>query len=1072
MKPKHITVLWICWCLTCATVVCGQGITVTGGAKLQLKGAVHLKVTGSEGNVATNNNGDINLEAQSSLSLSGDLNLNGTNTQLLGSLLIVGNQSQSISANEEITVSNLNMSNSAGLILQAPVLVMGSLTLSNGIITTNTNNVLTLGERDSFGGGGESSYVNGALAINSAASIGEHSFSFPIGNGTTYKPITLSFSQTNASSTTYTAQMNTTGIPDLDFPVGLEGVSPSRYWQISNGGVSNFTDAVITLPVTPDDGVDVATNVRIAKSNGSAWQNLGGTATAIPGTISSTEAFATLGNFIIASLEIVIPPPTIATNDGIIVNQGESAIVSQTVLELTDQNSGPEGIIFTLITPPVNGTLQKDAQALAANETFTQADINADIITYVHAGGNNINDSFTFSASNEAGGTTSETPVAITISLPNIPTANAGPDQTVIDEDDNGNEDITLDGSASLNATSYTWEWDGGSTTGVNPTVTLPLGSTTITLTVSNEQGNDDSDEVIVTVNAFVDPGEDLAPPQIVSASFNNPASHDQSGSLQLEIDATDDIGITNYTFKYAGLTKTAADAQETELSILGDTYSASLTPAQLSTLNDSLGIWYSFTFTDAAGKTSDTTGVTYWSYNQNAFSSSNNAVDWHQIGEQSSEQLTISDFNIIAFPFEAQRVNTVIEELSQPNDSVWRLFRHIAGNNNEGFKEFGSSEFSSASNFSPGQAYFMILRNRSGINFGGQVAEMTIQDEATLFPIAHELNLKEGWNLIGNPFPFDISWESVANDPLNSSIKDQLMQLNRLTNTEDDYILSSELNSFEGAFLNWPGADDQKIYISPSARKNNATNRTEQVESKGWELPIVLEQRHLKSTRAGVGMHPEAKEGMDWYDALQVPKPQGQAEFLIENLTYNYNRSVVPQLPNYLWNVQIAGASAGEEIKLSWDRQLLSDLPQGLYLWDETNIRLIDMQEQSFYTFLVPEHGKLPLQIYYGRKNELFKNLDIQRLIVGQPFPNPAMDRIKLPLTIPQGTLDIQNVYVTIYNSQGQEISSSAFNPLVTGYYEMEIDLPEHASSGLYHYMLKVDGKESNTFYGRIIKR
>uniref|UniRef100_UPI0032176AD3 S8 family serine peptidase n=1 Tax=uncultured Draconibacterium sp. TaxID=1573823 RepID=UPI0032176AD3 len=102
----------------------------------------------------------------------------------------------------------------------------------------------------------------------------------------------------------------------------------------------------------------------------------------------------------------------------------------------------------------------------------------------------------------------------------NPPTANAGTDQTIT-ADESGNASVSLDGSDSGDdngIVSYTWS-ESGSTiaSGVNPTVLLPVGTHTITLTVSDGEFTD-SDDVIVTVNAASIPGEDVAP---VISSWN-----------------------------------------------------------------------------------------------------------------------------------------------------------------------------------------------------------------------------------------------------------------------------------------------------------------------------------------------------------------------------------------------------------------------------------------------------------------------------------------------------------------------------------------------------------------------
>ena len=86
------------------------------------------------------------------------------------------------------------------------------------------------------------------------------------------------------------------------------------------------------------------------------------------------------------------------------------------------------------------------------------------------------------------------------------PTANAGPDQTVLDANGNGTEAITLDGTGSsddLGIDSYTWSIGSNQiATGATPTVSLGVGTQAITLTVTDSDGNTASDSVTITVNA------------------------------------------------------------------------------------------------------------------------------------------------------------------------------------------------------------------------------------------------------------------------------------------------------------------------------------------------------------------------------------------------------------------------------------------------------------------------------------------------------------------------------------------------------------------------------------------
>jgi hypothetical protein len=84
-----------------------------------------------------------------------------------------------------------------------------------------------------------------------------------------------------------------------------------------------------------------------------------------------------------------------------------------------------------------------------------------------------------------------------------VPTANAGPDQTVTAADGISAQ-VTLDGSGSTgDIVSYVWTIDDVEiATGVNPSVALEVGVHVITLTVTDDGGATDSDQVTITVEA------------------------------------------------------------------------------------------------------------------------------------------------------------------------------------------------------------------------------------------------------------------------------------------------------------------------------------------------------------------------------------------------------------------------------------------------------------------------------------------------------------------------------------------------------------------------------------------
>ena len=117
-----------------------------------------------------------------------------------------------------------------------------------------------------------------------------------------------------------------------------------------------------------------------------------------------------------------------------------------------------------------------------------------------------------------------------TVTASNLPpVANAGPDQTVNDSNNSGNEPVTLNGSSSSDpdGTITNYRWAQGTTTLANgasstANITLPVGTHTITLTVTDNGGLTANDTVVIKVNR---------PPTVNAGSDVTVTDNDNSGS-------------------------------------------------------------------------------------------------------------------------------------------------------------------------------------------------------------------------------------------------------------------------------------------------------------------------------------------------------------------------------------------------------------------------------------------------------------------------------------------------------------------------------------------------------------
>jgi len=101
-----------------------------------------------------------------------------------------------------------------------------------------------------------------------------------------------------------------------------------------------------------------------------------------------------------ATLNITVNPqnddPNLTKNIGLTLDEGEEAFISKKKLNATDEDNELVELSFKVTRLPVNGSLNKDGEALGLNDTFTQKDINQDRISYQHDGSETTVDSFQF----------------------------------------------------------------------------------------------------------------------------------------------------------------------------------------------------------------------------------------------------------------------------------------------------------------------------------------------------------------------------------------------------------------------------------------------------------------------------------------------------------------------------------------------------------------------------------------------------------------------------------------------------------------------------------------------------
>ncbi|MCJ7802219.1 MAG: T9SS type A sorting domain-containing protein, partial [Candidatus Marinimicrobia bacterium] len=278
-----------------------SGITVDGNITINAGGLLRVESLSASGPFiehTLNLKGD--LTNNGTLDFRGGSNGSGTSNAVLitfdgttNSTVSLSNTSYS-SSGEEFNSITINKTGGAKVILAAGNLYTSNnsstggvvLTLTEGIIETGTNHwVFQRTGSSGIDGGSDNSHINGILGRGVSNGGGQVEFTFPLGDGTKYRPITFDLNApSNATGHYFWAQMisGDANTGSSTFTGGIDKVSELRYYEAgylqNNGSASSELAYKLSPTYSTDDGV-IAGNLdlRVAYSsdNRATWNGIG-----------------------------------------------------------------------------------------------------------------------------------------------------------------------------------------------------------------------------------------------------------------------------------------------------------------------------------------------------------------------------------------------------------------------------------------------------------------------------------------------------------------------------------------------------------------------------------------------------------------------------------------------------------------------------------------------------------------------------------------------------------------------------------------------------------------------------
>ncbi len=183
------------------------------------------------------------------------------------------------------TFSNLTINNSAGVTLNTPITLTGTLSLTSGALTTTSTNILTAGSAATLPVGSITSYINGPLALSLPSNYNTAGAkNFPIGAGGNFYGLVLTSPTVGASSSVITVTANNSDCGGD--PGSLTALNKSEFWSLIATGSFNGAGSVkltSALAAAKQDN-----SVAYSTTQSGTYADLGGTVS-YP-TLTSTSA--------------------------------------------------------------------------------------------------------------------------------------------------------------------------------------------------------------------------------------------------------------------------------------------------------------------------------------------------------------------------------------------------------------------------------------------------------------------------------------------------------------------------------------------------------------------------------------------------------------------------------------------------------------------------------------------------------------------------------------------------------------------------------------------------------------
>jgi len=267
---------------------------VNSGSTINFNGSGAQTVAAFDYNNLTLSNAGVKTFAATTSRIAGNLTISGatadatTNTPTIE---LNGTSQQTIPA---FTCTNFTMNNASGALLTGNLTVEGTLTFTNGTITTGANKVSLLNGATSSGAS-STSFVIGNFEKYIA--LGTTTIDFEVGSIGRYTPVNIT-SASVSSAGTLTVTTTQSDHPEILTSAIEASQSVNRYWTLTSGGAAFSTyEATFNFIAGDIDGGADWNTFAADLYTGGAWTPASESVTGRTSTSTTVSGLSSLGGF-------------------------------------------------------------------------------------------------------------------------------------------------------------------------------------------------------------------------------------------------------------------------------------------------------------------------------------------------------------------------------------------------------------------------------------------------------------------------------------------------------------------------------------------------------------------------------------------------------------------------------------------------------------------------------------------------------------------------------------------------------------------------------------------------------